>query len=154
MVVYSLVFFFFFFKQKTAYEVRISDWSSDVCSSDLRLDQRLVKRRSQAMGLTFRVVQRRAFGDGRLIKNAGEVHALRLPVRQGVAHVQTIDAAHHFSDGAKAELRHDLTKLFRDEEEIVDDIFGLAGKARAQHRVLRRNADRAGVRMTFAPHKR
>src|SRR3546814_4459352 len=28
---------FFFFKQKTAYEMRISDWSSDVCSSDLRL---------------------------------------------------------------------------------------------------------------------
>src|SRR3546814_2590971 len=28
-------FFFFFFKQKTAYEMRISDWSSDVCSSDL-----------------------------------------------------------------------------------------------------------------------
>src|SRR3546814_18113687 len=30
------VYFFFFFKQKTAYEMRISDWSSDVCSSDLR----------------------------------------------------------------------------------------------------------------------
>src|SRR3546814_4183367 len=29
-------FCFFFFKQKTAYEMRISDWSSDVCSSDLR----------------------------------------------------------------------------------------------------------------------
>src|SRR3546814_9578098 len=29
------VFIFFFFKQKTAYEMRISDWSSDVCSSDL-----------------------------------------------------------------------------------------------------------------------
>src|SRR3546814_9095659 len=28
-------YFFFFFKQKTAYEMRISDWSSDVCSSDL-----------------------------------------------------------------------------------------------------------------------
>src|SRR3546814_15899661 len=28
---------FFFFKQKTAYELRISDWSSDVCSSDLLL---------------------------------------------------------------------------------------------------------------------
>src|SRR3546814_4261011 len=27
---------FFFFKQKTAYEMRISDWSSDVCSSDLK----------------------------------------------------------------------------------------------------------------------
>src|SRR3546814_19312939 len=40
--------YFFFFKQKTAYEMRISDWSSDVCSSDLlqaeltaRDDQRL-----------------------------------------------------------------------------------------------------------------
>src|SRR3546814_9863728 len=29
--------FFFFFKQKTAYEMRISDWSSDVCSSDLTI---------------------------------------------------------------------------------------------------------------------
>src|SRR3546814_1756857 len=31
----SVGFCFFFFKQKTAYEMRISDWSSDVCSSDL-----------------------------------------------------------------------------------------------------------------------
>src|SRR3546814_20979718 len=30
--------FFFFFKQKTAYEMRISDWSSDVCTSDLSLE--------------------------------------------------------------------------------------------------------------------
>src|SRR3546814_5421959 len=30
-----LICFCFFFKQKTAYELRISDWSSDVCSSDL-----------------------------------------------------------------------------------------------------------------------
>src|SRR3546814_11664590 len=35
-VVYSCCFFFF--KQKTAYEMRISDWSSDVCSSDLSDD--------------------------------------------------------------------------------------------------------------------
>src|SRR3546814_3460757 len=33
MILYFL--FIFFFKQKTAYEMRISDWSSDVCSSDL-----------------------------------------------------------------------------------------------------------------------
>src|SRR3546814_8869628 len=32
------VLVFFFFKQKTAYEMRISDWSSDVCSSDLTGD--------------------------------------------------------------------------------------------------------------------
>src|SRR3546814_1094437 len=35
MVTFMLTLFFFFFKQKTAYEMRISDWSSDVCSSDL-----------------------------------------------------------------------------------------------------------------------
>src|SRR3546814_5452581 len=34
MFMFSILIFFFF-KQKTAYEMRISDWSSDVCSSDL-----------------------------------------------------------------------------------------------------------------------
>src|SRR3546814_17107556 len=45
VVVYSTIvrafsiswFYVFFFKQKTAYEMRISDWSSDVCSSDLQM---------------------------------------------------------------------------------------------------------------------
>src|SRR3546814_19732625 len=35
-IIMSLLCRLFFFKQKTAYEMRISDWSSDVCSSDLR----------------------------------------------------------------------------------------------------------------------
>src|SRR3546814_17123534 len=35
---------FFFFKQKTAYEMRISDWSSDVCSSDLHGRRRVNRR--------------------------------------------------------------------------------------------------------------
>src|SRR3546814_8504204 len=37
MLYVSDVFVIFCFKQKTAYEMRISDWSSDVCSSDLRI---------------------------------------------------------------------------------------------------------------------
>src|SRR3546814_8291922 len=41
------MFFFFFFKQKTAYEMRISDWSSDVCSSDLAAN---VARQEPAAG--------------------------------------------------------------------------------------------------------
>src|SRR6058998_2565246 len=41
------VFFFFFFKQKTAYEMVMSDWSSDVCSSDLsRRASRPTRRRA------------------------------------------------------------------------------------------------------------
>src|SRR3546814_15176784 len=42
-VLYDLefdLFIFFFFKRKTAYELRISDWSSDVCSSDLKASLR------------------------------------------------------------------------------------------------------------------
>src|SRR3546814_7455001 len=39
-----MLMFVFFFKQKTAYEMRISDWSSDVCSSDLRDDMGLRQR--------------------------------------------------------------------------------------------------------------
>src|SRR3546814_510128 len=35
MLIFTLFWIVFFFKQKTAYEIRISDWSSDVCSSDL-----------------------------------------------------------------------------------------------------------------------
>src|SRR3546814_9130231 len=35
VIIVCFVLCFFFFKQKTAYEMRISDWSSDVCSSDL-----------------------------------------------------------------------------------------------------------------------
>src|SRR3546814_2014603 len=45
---------FFFFKQKTAYEMRISDWSSDVCSSDLHA----------AVGKRFRYRYRRRSGSG------------------------------------------------------------------------------------------
>src|SRR3546814_5665190 len=45
--------FFLFFTQKSAYEMRISDWSSDVCSSDLKFDPRNVaqcNRRSIRVG--------------------------------------------------------------------------------------------------------
>src|SRR3546814_5502307 len=43
---------FFFFKQKTAYEMRISDWSSDVCSSDLITEAEVAAARA------YRSVQR------------------------------------------------------------------------------------------------
>src|SRR3546814_5444503 len=52
-VFYSFGVLFFFFKQKTAYEMRISDWSSDVCSSDLAFHQRIQNHRTQMVG-TYR----------------------------------------------------------------------------------------------------
>src|SRR3546814_9749415 len=45
-----VLMFFFFFKQKTAYEMRISDWSSDVCSSDLLCATRVFGVRPIALG--------------------------------------------------------------------------------------------------------
>src|SRR3546814_5024175 len=56
---------FFLFKQKAAYEMRISDWSSDVCSSDLRLAERhrwnpLLGRETQARHPVLRDRDRRA----------------------------------------------------------------------------------------------
>src|SRR3546814_9273195 len=47
----SFYFLFFFFKQKTAYELRISDWSSDVCSSDLVYGMARPSRRHRVMVL-------------------------------------------------------------------------------------------------------
>src|SRR3546814_5207516 len=47
------MFFIFFFKRKTAYEMRISDWSSDVCSSDLKDCGRQQRNEKGGHGLPF-----------------------------------------------------------------------------------------------------
>src|SRR3546814_1669746 len=48
-LLFDCVCYFFFFKQKTAYEMRISDWSSDVCSSDLNGQARQTGKRAHAV---------------------------------------------------------------------------------------------------------
>src|SRR3546814_12640365 len=64
---YWLIVFFFFFKQKTAYEMRISDWSSDVCSSDLLLRLRRIFEALHLRGefVDLRHHRRIASGNGR-----------------------------------------------------------------------------------------
>src|SRR3546814_6573767 len=62
---------FVFFKQKTAYEMRISDWSSDVCSSDLRLPETMDSALEEKSGYMKRssIV---AFAEAAGFKLAGE----------------------------------------------------------------------------------
>src|SRR3546814_6432351 len=61
------MFVFFFFKQKTAYEMRISDWSSDVCSSDLAvflvLEPAVQAARVQLGGVACPPVERQGCAD-------------------------------------------------------------------------------------------
>src|SRR3546814_2843362 len=48
---------FFFFKQKTAYEMRISDWSSDVCSSDLTASSDIEALAAATLATNVRVIE-------------------------------------------------------------------------------------------------
>src|SRR3546814_12635364 len=77
MSMFKLVFFFF--KQKTAYEMRISDWSSDVCSSDLTPASRWIMSVVAALNpwvrKTFRAARRtvRALAFSSPLLGGGEV---------------------------------------------------------------------------------
>src|SRR3546814_10648224 len=89
----------FFFKQKTAYEMRISDWSSDVCSADLVEDLRRashLRRRDEADGGPLRTLCDRRCDqcDPSQDRRPGNVHcgrggcADRRPGRQGTGEGQ------------------------------------------------------------------
>src|SRR3546814_3134265 len=73
----------FFVKQKTAYEMRISDWSSDVCSSDLVSDQDLIEFAIQGMLSTLdphsSYLNAESFGDMR-VQTKGEFGGLGIEV--------------------------------------------------------------------------
>src|SRR3546814_7241073 len=86
----SLIFFFFF-KQKTAYEMRISDWSSDVCSSDL------VHHRQKARGEeeTHRIVAIPPLGQRILHPGKGAVAAR---AEQADRDGQIVDQVQHRSE--------------------------------------------------------
>src|SRR3546814_17697198 len=93
---------FFFFKQKTAYEMRISDWSSDVCSSDLhRLAKRIPARfvvaklidRGARRRQQYRLARRRSLmrARDRDIKRAAFVHRHVRPPNLGAARPRLAD---------------------------------------------------------------
>ena len=69
-----------------------------------------------------------------------------------LAAVEHLHLADHLVEGAEAERGHQFAHFLGDEEEIVDDVLGLALEALAQHGILRGDADRAGVEMALAHH--
>src|SRR3546814_1955188 len=69
---------FFFFKQKTAYEMRISDWSSDVCSSDLEVGELMpvVSIIGRALRRSLFAVASHAVAQQSLFLGRSKVHAI------------------------------------------------------------------------------
>src|SRR3546814_1095422 len=72
------MFCFYFFKRKTAYEMRISDWSSDVCSSDLLDDARVA-----------------GFGHRTGTEVGGHVHGVAVDPAQAALGLRALEAAFH-----------------------------------------------------------
>src|SRR3546814_6212087 len=105
--------FFFFFKQKTAYEMRISDWSSDVCSSDLIDGQR-----------------------GGKPHEAAEGHRIKAHQPPGVGAFQRVEIIDQLLGRGRVRrvLRHD---------HVQDEDDGQRNAGQAQHRVPARTPTRS-----------
>ncbi len=110
--------------------------------------ERLVKAvilRNLAVAAHFRA-------GGGLVKDVREIDAFRLPMFDGFLRLEDVGAADHLVDGAETELRHQFADFASDEFHEVDGVLGIAGKVFAEARVLRGDADRAGVQMADAHH--
>src|SRR3546814_9108158 len=122
----------FCFKQKTAYEMRISDWSSDVCSSDLlRLQQLPLDRRWKTLG---RANGAESHEPGFVMEQAADfLH--RLPIRH-VAEAQCCTATHDIRQAVVGGNRHERTGVTRqtliDRMKRIGKMFGIRRSRRRQ----------------------
>ena len=90
------------------------------------------------------------FFDGR--ENRAEVDAVGFPVVDGFLHLERVHATDHFVDGSEAQRGHNLACFLGNHKQIVDDVLGIAGEFFAQLRILRGDADGAGVEVALAHH--
>src|SRR5579863_8047070 len=95
-------------------------------------------------------------GDSRrhrgIVQNRRKVEPAGFPVFDRQLRIEHVNAPHHLVHGAKSELSHVLPNLLRNEEKEIDYMLGLPLELLAQHRILRRNAYRAGVEVALAHH--
>src|SRR3546814_2420735 len=96
----------FYFKQKTAYELRISDWSSDVCSSDLFPRFRAISMTRE--GWQSAIIQYRLYIGMMPLRLRGRLKTSRL-----------VEAARELAIGIVFELGGDDRPLSREEQELV-----------------------------------
>src|SRR3546814_6955819 len=111
---------FFFFKQKTAYEMRISDWSSDVCSSDLPT-ARPGRRAAAAPG----PARRRRHDRSRLQPVAGGEHAVGHRPEEEIEAGHDHDAQHQRAVGIADEAVAKAVDHIEEGIEVGDHLPGL-----------------------------
>ncbi len=116
------------------------------------LDQLVVEHLLEAVILRLAMIDRDALAGGRLVEHLVEVEPARLPVMDRAILVEPIRLADELRELAIAHGGHHLAHFLGDEEEVVDDVLRRAREAGAQDRILRRDADRAGVEMALAHH--
>src|SRR3546814_1737541 len=107
---------FFFFKQKTAYEMRISDWSSDVCSSDLvGLGDLLGEARQIEKPLTLHIAEKDRFSSPEEITKVREAlesnGKATTHLYKGQDHAFARPGGEHY-DAASAKLANERTINF------------------------------------------
>ena len=116
------------------------------------LDQLIVERLVQAVILRLDAAAGDAGWHGRAVQDGGEIETLGFPMIHRLARIEHVDAADHFVEFAEAELGHVLADLLGDEEEEIDDVFGLALELGAQRGILGGDAHGAGVQVALAHH--
>ena len=88
----------------------------------------------------------------RHVEDLREIQSLRLPMLNPAACIEQVGAANQIIELPNAHLRHQFAQLFGNEEEIIDNMFGLTSKSFTQHRVLRCHTHRTGVEVALTHH--
>ena len=116
------------------------------------IDELIVQRFGEPVILRDGTAAAHAAGHLGIVEDRRKIETARLPMIQRRPHFHAVHAADHLVHGAEAEFRHPLAHFLGDEEEKVDDVLGRSLEFRAQRRILRRDAHRAGVQVALAHH--
>ena len=112
----------------------------------LRLcNQDMIQGMFQTMILLLTMINRRGVIHIGPIKNTAKIQSFRFPMGKRTLHIQLIRPTDHFIKTAKTQLRHPTAHIFGNHEKIIDDMFGLSGKAFPKLGILRSHTDRTGI---------
>jgi hypothetical protein len=117
-----------------------------------QLDQLVIEHTCETMVLLLHTEAGYLRPNIRHLQEWGQIQPPALPVIDGLLCFQFIHPSNHLIDSPEAQFGHNLAQFFRDKEKEIHDMFRLPGKFLPQGRVLRRDADGAGIEMAFPHH--